>query len=106
MQPVQDCLCRAVLFKGFVVTSTLDAYHMSLLLKCIIVKTAGFFLDNIMGSQTEFKSLTCIKRSLFVGSVIHALDYRRGCVLVRPPLMCYGPSYQLFVVSKNFFYFS
>ena len=27
MQPVQDCLCRAVLFQGFVVTSILDAYH-------------------------------------------------------------------------------
>ena len=39
MQPAQDCLCRAVLFKGFAVTSILDAYHISLLLKCIIVKT-------------------------------------------------------------------
>ena len=39
MQPVQDCLCRAVLFQGFVVTSILDAYHFSLLLMCIIVKT-------------------------------------------------------------------
>ena len=38
MQPVQDCLCRAALFQGFVVTSNLDAYHISLLLKCIIVK--------------------------------------------------------------------
>ena len=27
MQPVQECLCRAVLFQGFVVTSFLDAYH-------------------------------------------------------------------------------
>ena len=27
MQPVQDCLGRAVLFQGFVVTSILDAYH-------------------------------------------------------------------------------
>ena len=26
MQPVQECLCRAVLFQGFVVTSILDAY--------------------------------------------------------------------------------
>ena len=39
MQPVQDFLCRAVLFQGFVETSVLDAYHISLLLKCIIVKT-------------------------------------------------------------------
>ena len=39
MQHVQDCLCRAVLFQGFVVTSILDAYHISLLLKCIIMKT-------------------------------------------------------------------
>ena len=33
MQPVQECLCRAVLFQGFVVTSILDAYHISLLFK-------------------------------------------------------------------------
>ena len=39
MQTVQDCLCRAVLFQGFVATSILDAYHISLLLKDIIVKT-------------------------------------------------------------------
>ena len=31
MQPVQECLCRAVLFQGFVVTRFLDAYHISLL---------------------------------------------------------------------------
>ena len=48
MQPVQECLCRAVLFQGFVVTSFLDAYHISLLLKRIIVETqAGFFGNNI-----------------------------------------------------------
>ena len=49
------------------------------------------FLDNITGSRTEFKSLTCINRSLFVfvGSMIHALDFRRGYVLVLPTLMCY-----------------
>ena len=33
MQPVQKYLCRAVVFKGFVVTSFLDAYRISLLLK-------------------------------------------------------------------------
>ena len=44
MQPVQECLCRAVLFQGFVVTSIWDAYHISLLLKRIIVKTQGRFL--------------------------------------------------------------
>ena len=33
MKPVQECLCRAVLFQGFVVTSILDAYHILLLLK-------------------------------------------------------------------------
>ena len=27
MQPFQECLSRAVLFQGFVVTSILDAYH-------------------------------------------------------------------------------
>ena len=44
MQPVQECLSRAVLYQGFVVTSTLDAYHISLLLKRIIVKTEGRLL--------------------------------------------------------------
>ena len=53
-----------------------------------------------MGSQGVFKSLTCINRSFFVGSVIHALDYWGDYVFVLPVLMCYGPSYQLFVVSK------
>ena len=48
MQPVQDCLSRAVLFKGFVVTSNLDAYHISVLLKCIIVKKQGRFLLEII----------------------------------------------------------
>ena len=43
MQPVQECLCRAVLFQGFVVTSIWDAYHILLLLKRI-VKTEGMFL--------------------------------------------------------------
>ena len=32
------------LFQGFVVTSFLDAYHISLLLKRIIVETQGRFL--------------------------------------------------------------
>ena len=63
------------------------------------------FLDNITDSQTEFKSLTCINRRFFVGSIIHALDYKRGYALVLPPLMCYGPSYQLFVVSKSSSFF-
>ena len=58
------------------------------------------FLDNIMDSRSGFKSLTCINRSFFVGSVIHALDYWEGYVFVIPPIMCYGPSYQLFLVSK------
>ena len=44
MQPVQECLCRAVLFKGFAVTSFLDAYHISLLLNSIIVETQGRLL--------------------------------------------------------------
>ena len=48
MQPVQDCLCRAVLFQGFVVTSILDAYHISLFLECIILKTQGRFLLEII----------------------------------------------------------
>ena len=36
------------------------------------------FLDNMMDRQTELKSLTCIYRRFFVGSVIHALDYREA----------------------------
>ena len=47
------------------------------------------FLDNITDSQTELKSLTCINRRF----------------LVLPPLMCYGPSYQLFVESEISFIF-
>ena len=43
--------------------------------------------------------MTCINRSFFVGSDIHALDYLGGYALVLP-LMCFGPSYQLFVVSE------
>ena len=70
MQPVQDCLCRAVLFQGFVVTSILDAYYISLLLKCIIVKTQGrFLLEIIPRTFSELKSLTCIIRRFLVGSV-------------------------------------
>ena len=57
-------------------------------------------LDNITDSRTELKLLACINRRVFVGSVIHALDYKRSYTLVLPTLMCYGPSYQLFVVSK------
>ena len=44
MQTVQEYLCRAVLFQGFVVTSFLDVYHISLLLKRIIAETQGRFL--------------------------------------------------------------
>ena len=44
MQPVYECLCRAVLVQGFAVTSFLNAYHISLLLKRIIVETQGRFL--------------------------------------------------------------
>ena len=57
------------------------------------------FVDNTKDSQIDLKSLTCINRRSFRWFFIHALDYR-GYVLVIPPLMCYGPSYQLFVVSK------
>ena len=53
MQPVQDCLCRAVLFQGFVVTSILDAYNISLLTwpskapKMLIFRFVGIF-ENII----------------------------------------------------------
>ena len=33
-------------------------------------------LDNITDSRTELKLLACINRRVFVGSVIHALDYK------------------------------
>ena len=44
MQHVQECFCRAFLFQGFAVTSISDAYHISLLLMCVIVKTQGRYL--------------------------------------------------------------
>ena len=45
--------------QGFVVTSFLDAYHISLLLKCIIMKTQGRFLwRKYHALSTELKSLT------------------------------------------------
>ena len=75
MQPVQECLCRAVLFQGFVVTSFLDAYHISLLLKRIIVKTQGRFLwRKYHALSTELKSLTCINSKIVVDSVFTHLD--------------------------------
>ena len=75
MQPVQECLCRAVLFQGFVVTSFLDAYHISLLLKHIIVKTQGRFLWKYYHAlSTEMKSLTCINSKIVVDSVFTHLD--------------------------------
>ena len=75
MQPVQEYLCRAVLFQGFVVTSILDAYHISLLLKCIIVKTQGRFLWRLYHAlSTEMKSLTCINSKIVVNSVFTHLD--------------------------------
>ena len=53
MQPVQECLCRVVLFQGFVVTSVLDAYHISFVFKADHRKKhkAGFFGDDIMHFQ-------------------------------------------------------
>ena len=75
MQPVQECLCRAVLFQGFVVTSFLDAYHISLLLKCIIMKTQGRFLWRKYHTlSTELKSLTCINSKIVVDPVFTHLD--------------------------------
>ena len=75
MQPVQECLCRAVLFQGFVVTSILDAYHISLLLKCTIVETQGRFLwRKYHALSTEMKSLTCINSKILVDSVLTHLD--------------------------------
>ena len=76
MQPVQECLCRAVLFQGFVVTSILDAYHVSLLLERIIVMTQGRFLWRLYHApSTEMKSLTCINSKILVDSVFTHLDF-------------------------------
>ena len=33
------------------------------------IRQVSFFLDNITDSRTELKSLTCINKRLFVGSV-------------------------------------
>ena len=66
MQPVQDCLGRAVLFQGFVVTSILDAYHISLLLKCIIVKTQGRFLLEIIPWMWSLLAVLVMFRFMFV----------------------------------------
>ena len=75
MQPVQECLCRAVLFQGFVVTSILDACHILSLLKRIIVKTQGRFLWRYYHAlSTEMKSLTCINSKILVDSVFTHLD--------------------------------
>ena len=70
----QECLCRAVLFHGCVVTSFLDAYHISLLLKRIIMKTQGRFLWRYHALSTELKSLTCINSKIVVDSVFTHLD--------------------------------
>ena len=75
MQPVQECLCRAVLFQGFAVTNFLDAYHISLPLKCITMKTQGRFVwRKYHALSTELKSLTCINSKIVVGSVFTHLD--------------------------------
>ena len=74
MQPVQECLCRAVLFQGST-TSFLDAYHISLLLKCIIMETQGRFLwRKYHALSTELKSLTCINSKIIVDLVFTHLD--------------------------------
>ena len=75
MQPVQECLCRAVLFQGSVVTSFLDAYHISLLLKRIIMETQGRFLwRKYHALLTELKSLTCTNSKIVVDLVFTHLD--------------------------------
>ena len=75
MQPVQECLCRAVLFQCFVVTGILDAYHISLLLKRIIVKAQGRFLWRYYHAlSTEMKSVTCKNRKILVDFVFTHLD--------------------------------
>ena len=60
MQPVQECLCRAVLFKGFVVTSILNAYNISLLSKGIVVKTQGRFLTALFHPKFMINVMTLI----------------------------------------------
>ena len=75
MQPVQECLWRAVLFQGFVVTSFFDAYRISLLLKRIIMITQSRFLWRLYHAlSNEMKSLTCINSKIVVDSVFKHLD--------------------------------
>ena len=75
MQPVQECMCRVVLFQGFVLASFLEAYHISLLLKPIIMKTQGRFLwRKYHALSTELKSLTCINSKIVVDQVFTHLD--------------------------------
>ena len=52
-----------------------------------------------MDIRTELKSLKCINRRFYFGSVFMHETIEATSWLIRP-LMCYGPSYQLFVVSK------
>ena len=48
MQPVEECLCRAVLLQGFAVTSFLHAYHIFHCLKSVSLwkHKVGFFGDS------------------------------------------------------------
>ena len=77
MQPVQVRLCRAVLLQVFFCNKYIGCLSYFIAFKvynCVDIRQVSF-LVNITGSRTEFKSLTFINRSFFVGSVIHALDY-------------------------------
>ena len=59
MQPVQECLCRAVLFQGFVVTSFLNAYH-------IFIAFKAYHHEN-----TRQVSLEIISRIVDLVEIIH-----------------------------------
>ena len=71
MQPVQNCLCRAVLFQGFCCNKYRECLSYFIAFKVYHredIKQVSF-VDNITVSRTELKSLTCINRRFYVGSV-------------------------------------
>ena len=97
MQPVQECMCRAVLFLRFCCNKYLGCLSYFIAFKVYIHEDIMqvSFIDNITDSQTDLKSLTCINGSFFVGSVfLHltieatswlfhlscAMDHRTSCL--------------------------
>ena len=108
MQPVQVCLCRAVLFQGFFCNKYIGCLSYFIAFKVYNREDIRqvSFLDNITGSRSEFKSLTCINRNIFVGSVTHALDYWGGYVFVSVTSHVLWTIVPAVCGEQNFFFFS